>query len=237
MPKYTFLLIMAFTLINVLPIFAQENTEISVTAEVIYPVVNIRNAPNTSDHPYFGGDTTIGQLHMGDVVWVNAMETIPQHRLWVYVTHDASGLTGWVVADLLLFSTVDWQRYVEQAGSTANSLIEFHAENTPENPIHTHIRPTTNGRRQVCVNTHPFEGEQAGCIPTGASVIALGAAERDGQRTCHVLIRSNDMGLEGWVYAGDALGHPMRIPWTHQPHCLWFKTVPIVLSYITPHSP
>lgn len=188
------LLLLGVFLLTLTPTHAQESEV--VTAIVGVETLNIRNAPNSWDT-----DTLIGQLHAGDVVTVHQYEQVDawygEELTWVYVTHDASGLVGWVVGNYMTFSRPDWRNILPHTDTWAALAYEVGtqfpipfetAANGAGSGTHVHALPS-------------FDGEIIGSIPNNAPIVVYGSALINGDLSMYVYVEYPDGNLKGWVHS------------------------------------
>ncbi|MBZ0317395.1 MAG: SH3 domain-containing protein [Anaerolineae bacterium] len=194
--RFGMLLLIGALLLTMVPAHAQENEV--VTATVAVPTLNVRNAPNAWPND---ADTLIGQLHAGDVVTVHQYEQVDgwnwEELTWVYVTHDASGLTGWVAGNYMTFSRPDWRAILPHADTWAALAYEVgmqfpipfeSAANGGGSSTHVHALPTG-------------DSEVIGSIPNNAPIWVHGSGRINGKLMMYVYVEYPDGNLKGWIHS------------------------------------
>lgn len=198
--KICFLALSIFILSNFLPqhvIHAQENSS-ALTATVTVENLNIRYAP-TNLYWMDEDSTIIGQLHEGDVVIVHSYEGIRSYysvnhdQPWVYVTHEASGLTGWVYSQYLVFSADNWEDVLPHVDTWYDLGYEI-AENNQPFPAVVWLQGAG-----VYLRAEPYYGSAyTYLLPHTQPVTVEGSAKVNGVIR-FVYVKATDSEAEGWV--------------------------------------
>lgn len=194
--KYRFgtLLILGALLLMLTPTHAQDGEVVTATVRV--STLNVRNAPNVWDTT-----TLIGQLYTGDVVTVHQYEQVDgwssEELTWVYVTHEPSGLTGWVAGNYLTFSRPDWRNSLPHTNTWTG--LGFAVGTQFPVPIAT---TAGNGGEGVIVHALPsLYGEQIGVLPSNSPVLVYGGALLNGIRSEFVYVETPDGLFKGWIHS------------------------------------
>lgn len=149
---------------SLLPVIAQEETP--VTAEVLYPEVNLRAGPSLLY-------ASLGLLPQRATVTVHAWEnylTNGTEALWVYVTVTDSGLVGWIRADMLYFSDAQWRRHLPTLG-----LDEVARTILTESYLDTYEFELWNNGSDIQLYAEPWEGSPViDLLPSYSLVTVIG---------------------------------------------------------------
>jgi hypothetical protein len=170
------------------PLTAQEPPTSVITAEVIYPEVNLRVGASQRYN-------SLALLPQGTIVEARAWDDYATDDLadiWVLVTVPDSGLEGWIRADLVRFSDADWMRNLARLNKQGVREATFELIETPYQTQLT--GPNRSMVYQDAAATIPLD-----YLLGYTEVVVLGQSPT----ICgYVYIRQVDGELEGWVSAG-----------------------------------
>lgn len=191
-----------------IPTTAQEDATPVITAEVLYPEVNLRIGPSVWYDSLIlltRGTvvTVIGQREGGD---------------WVYVVVEDIGLTGWMASELLYFSDREWLRTLAVM-PYSEILTTF-----PQEPLQPPLRMTVQfyGSPARLLENPWYSSVIIAILPSRTSVNVIG---RSGAIGNYVYVQVPDSGLEGWV-AFYLLLEERNVPLGYD----WTMTLPIMAT-------
>ncbi len=197
--KILFLSLLLLMVISFLPhpIQAQDNSA-PITATVTVENLYIRYAP-TNIYWLDEDSTLIGQLHYGDEVIVHSYEGVRSYYSanrdypWVYVSHEASGLTGWVYSRYLYFSDDNWQEILPHVDTWYDLGYEV-STNTQPFPAVVWLQGASTYLR-----AEPHYGAAfTYLVPPTQPVTVVGSAKINGVIR-FVYVKATDSEAEGWV--------------------------------------
>jgi len=170
---------------------AQDSANI-ITAEVVYPSLNIRVMPAI-------GARKIGQFAFGDVMTILQWET-GYRGLWVRVTAPDKGLTGWVDAAYLYFSDESWRGQVQMLKMWDLQNPAYVENDSLPLPLTSYL--SFCGGSWIKIWTEPTRtGTLIRRVDTGGMVTITANALINGTYSSMVRIYHHDTGTEGWVRA------------------------------------
>jgi uncharacterized protein YgiM (DUF1202 family) len=182
------LLLMVATLLPLTqPVSAQDDPPATITAEVLYHTLYVRDYPGASAN-------IVGQLHLGDVVTVSGYRATYRGG-WLRIEGGPDGQAGWISRDYVALSRADWTHFVPEIRE--QPLTEEWPANTPPTSLPAWVNASSLNLRAAPERDASILAK----LTQGTPVTILGTSVEGHIFDVFVYVRVNDTGQEGWVYS------------------------------------